>query len=134
MSVPSGVALPGRAWAGHEPLVLTDVGSEQGFSRTTAALQAGLHGALALPIVAAGRNFGVIQLFSAGTIQPDDALMQLLKSLSSQIGQSFQRRLAEDQLRFIATHDSLTDLPNRSLFNERLGRSFHRHPPLADRS
>src|SRR6266853_1414034 len=125
MSVPSGVDLPGRAWAGHEPLVLTDVGSEQGFSRTTAALQAGLHGALALPIVAAGRNFGVIELFSAGTIQPDDALMQLLKSLSSQIGQSFQRRLAEDQLRFIATHDSLTDLPNRSLFNERLRHALH---------
>ena len=125
MSVPSGVDLPGRAWAGHEPLVLTDVGSEQGFSRTAAALQAGLHGALALPIVAAGRNFGVIELFSAGTIQPDEALMQLLKSLSAQIGQSFQRRLAEDQLRFIATHDSLTDLPNRSLFNERLRHALH---------
>ena len=125
MSVPSGVDLPGRAWAGHEPLVLTDVGSEQGFSRTAAALQAGLHGALALPIVAAGRNFGVIELFSAGTIQPDEALIQLLKSLSAQIGQSFQRRLAEDQLRFIATHDSLTDLPNRSLFNERLRHALH---------
>jgi len=125
MSVPSGVDLPGRAWAGHEPLVLTDVGTEQGFSRTTAALQAGLHGALAFPIVVAGRIFGVIELFSAGTIQPDEALMQLLKSLSAQIGQSFQRRLAEDQLRFIATHDSLTDLPNRSLFNERLRHALH---------
>ena len=125
MSVPSGVDLPGRAWAGHEPLVLTDVGSEQGFSRTTAALQAGLRGALALPIVAAGKIFGVIELFSAEAIQPDEALIQLLKSLSAQIGQSFQRRLAEDQLRFIATHDSLTDLPNRSLFNERLRHALH---------
>jgi diguanylate cyclase (GGDEF)-like protein/PAS domain S-box-containing protein len=125
MSVPSGVDLPGRAWAGHEPLVLTDVGSEQGFSRTTAALQAGLRGALALPIMAAGRTFGVIELFGAEAIQPDEALIQLLKSLSAQIGQSFQRKLAEDQLRFIATHDSLTDLPNRSLFNERLRHALH---------
>ncbi len=125
MSVPSGVDLPGRAWAGHEPLVLTDVSSEQGFSRTTAALQAGLRGALALPIVAAGKIFGVIELFGAEAIQPDEALIQLLKSLSAQIGQSFQRRLAEDQLRFIATHDSLTDLPNRSLFNERLRHALH---------
>jgi diguanylate cyclase (GGDEF)-like protein/PAS domain S-box-containing protein len=120
MSVPSGVDLPGRAWAGHEPLVLTDLASEQGFSRTTAAQQAGLRGALALPIVAAGRTFGVVELFSAEAIQPDEALIQLLKSLSAQIAQSFQRKLAEDQLRFIATHDSLTDLPNRALFNERL--------------
>ena len=125
MSVPSGVDLPGRAWAGHDPLILTDVSAEQGFSRTAAALQAGLHGALALPIVAAGRIFGVIELFSAGSIQPDEALMQLLKSLSAQIGQSFQRKLAEDQLRFVATHDSLTDLPNRSLFNERLRHALH---------
>ncbi len=125
MSVPSGVDLPGRAWAGHEPLVLTDVGSEQGFSRTTAALQAGLRSALALPIMAAGRTFGVIELFGAEAIQPDEALIQLLKSLSAQIGQSFQRKLAEDQLRFIATHDSLTDLPNRSLFNERLRHALH---------
>jgi diguanylate cyclase (GGDEF)-like protein/PAS domain S-box-containing protein len=125
MSVPSGVDLPGRAWAGHEPLILTDLGSEQGFSRTAAALQAGLHGGLAFPIVGAGRIFGVIELFSAGTVQPDEALMQLLKSLSAQIGQSFQRKVAEDQLRFIATHDSLTDLPNRSLFNERLRHALH---------
>jgi len=125
MSVPSGVDLPGRAWAGHEPLVLTDVSSEQGFSRTAAALQAGLRGALALPIVAAGRIFGVVELFSAEAVQPDEALIQLLKSLSAQIGQSFQRKLAEDQLRFIATHDSLTDLPNRSLFNERLRHALH---------
>jgi diguanylate cyclase (GGDEF)-like protein/PAS domain S-box-containing protein len=125
MSVPSGVDLPGRAWAGHEPLMLADVGSEQGFSRTAAALRAGLHGALALPIVAAGRIFGVIELFSVEPIQPDETLMQLLKSLSAQIGQSFQRKLAEDQLRFIATHDSLTDLPNRSLFNERLRHALH---------
>jgi len=106
MSVPSGVDLPGRAWAGHEPLVVTDVGSEQGFSRTIAAQQAGLRGALALPIMAAGKTFGVVELFSAEAVQPDEALIQLLKSLSAQIGQSFQRRLAEDQLRFIATHDS----------------------------
>src|SRR4029077_13783840 len=112
-------------WAAHEPLVLADQDSEQGFSRTAAALKAGLRGGLAFPIVGAGRIFGVIELFSSGTVQPDEALMQLLKSLSAQIGQSFQRKLAEDQLRFIATHDSLTDLPNRSLFNERLRHALH---------
>src|SRR5256712_3962968 len=125
MSGPNCVDLPGRAWAGHEPLVLTDVGSEQGFSRTTAALQAGLHGALALPIVAAGRNFGVIELFSAGTIQPDEALLHLLKSLSSTIRLALHPQLAQGTVRLIATHDAPTDLPNRSLFNERLRHALH---------
>ncbi len=125
MSAPNGVDLPGRAWANREPLFVKDVASEQGFSRTAAAQQAGLHGALALPIMAGGRVFGVIELFSAEPVQPDEALSQLLNSLSAQIGQCFQRRLAEDQLRFIATHDPLTELPNRAMFNERLRHALH---------
>src|SRR5712691_211562 len=125
MSAPNGVDLPGRAWASRESLFVKDVASEQGFSRTAAAQQAGLHGALALPIMAGGRVFGVIELFSAEPVQPDEALSQLLKSLSAQIGQCFQRRLAEDQLRFIATHDPLTELPNRAMFNERLRHALH---------
>jgi diguanylate cyclase (GGDEF)-like protein len=125
MSAPSGVDLPGRAWAKGGPLFVEDIASEQSFSRTQAALQAGLHGALALPITSEGRTFGVIELFSTQAIRASEALIHLLHSLSAQIGQSFQRKLAEDQLRFIATHDSLTDLPNRSLFNERLRHALH---------
>jgi diguanylate cyclase (GGDEF)-like protein/PAS domain S-box-containing protein len=120
MSAPSGVDLPGRTWAKGAPIVVGSLGSEQGFSRMQAALKADLQGALALPIVSGGKTFGVIELFSAETIRPDEALSHLLHSVSTQIGQSFQRKLAEDQLRFIATHDSLTDLPNRTMFNERL--------------
>jgi diguanylate cyclase (GGDEF)-like protein len=120
MSAPNGVDLPGLVWANREPLLVKDVASEHGFSRTAAAQQAGLRGALALPIMAGGRVFGVIELFSAEPFQPDEALPQLLKSLGAQIGQASQRKLAEDQLRFIATHDPLTELPNRSMFNERL--------------
>src|SRR5260370_25827776 len=125
MSAPSGVDLPGRAWAKGGPLFVEDIGSELVFSRLQAALQAGLHGALALPIISGGKTFGVIELFGAQAIRSDEALMHLLHSLSAQIGQSFQRKLAEDQLRYIATHDSLTDLPNRSLFNERLRHALH---------
>ena len=41
-----------------------------------------------------------------------------------------ERRAAEDKLRHMATHDSLTDLPNRTLFTERLSAAASR----ADRS
>ena len=125
MSAPSGVDLPGRAWAKGGPLLVEDIGSEQSFSRMQAALQAGLHGALALPITSGGKTFGVIELFGAQAIRSEEALMHWLHSLSAQIGQSFQRKVAEDRLRYIATHDSLTDLPNRSLFNERLRHALH---------
>ena len=125
LSAPSGVDLPGHAWAKGGPLFVEDIASEQSFSRAQAALQAGLHGALALPITSGGTTFGVIELFSDQAIRSDEELIHLLDSLSAQIGQSFQRKLAEDQLRFIATHDSLTDLPNRSMFNEGLRHALH---------
>src|SRR5438876_6788205 len=74
MSAPNGVDLPGRAWANRELLFVKNIASEQGFSRAAAAQQASLHGALALPIIAGGRVFGVIELFSAEPVQPDEAL------------------------------------------------------------
>ena len=37
------------------------------------------------------------------------------------------RRLAEDQLHHVAFHDSLTDLPNRNCFNERLAAAVERN-------
>ncbi|HET7201288.1 MAG TPA: EAL domain-containing protein [Burkholderiales bacterium] len=120
MSAPSGVDLPGRTWARGAPIVVENIGSEQSFSRMQAAQQAGLRGAVTLPIVSGGKTFGVIELYSAEVIHPDEALTNVLHSVSTQIGQSFQRKLAEDQLRYIATHDSLTDLPNRAMFNESL--------------
>jgi len=125
MTAPGGVDLPGRAWAKGEPIFVEDIALEQGFSRMQAALQAGLRGALALPIASGGKTFGVIELFSTQPIRPDEALTHFLLSVGAQIGQSFQRRLAEDRLRFIASHDSLTDLPNRSMLNERLKHALH---------
>jgi len=103
MSAPSGVDLPGRAWAKGGPIFVEDIASEQSFSRMQVA----------------------IELFSAQAIRSEEALIHLLHSVSAQVGQSFQRKLAEDQLRHIATHDSLTELPNRSLFNERLRHALH---------
>jgi diguanylate cyclase (GGDEF)-like protein/PAS domain S-box-containing protein len=126
MSVPSGIELPGRAWAQHEPLFVADVGKDQGFSRSDVALRAGLRGAVAIPVKVGDRFGGVMELFSSEAIAGDEMLMNLLKGVSAQIGHFFTRKHAEDALRFVATHDSLTDLGNRAIFTEQLGHALAR--------
>src|SRR5258708_35993007 len=97
MSAPSGVDLPGRAWAKGGPIFVEDIASEQSFSRMQVALQAGLRGALALPITSAGKTFGVIQLFSAQSIRSEEALIHLLhRSAERRVGKKCRSRWSPD--------------------------------------
>src|SRR5258708_9894735 len=90
MSAPSRVDLPGRAWAKGGPLFVEDICSELGFSRMQAALQAGLHGGLALPITSAGKKLGGIQIFSAHPTPPPEHPHPFLPSLLPPIPTSLQ--------------------------------------------
>ena len=40
-----------------------------------------------------------------------------------------ERKLAEEQVAFLAYHDKLTGLPNRALFEEMLEAAISRAPP-----
>lgn len=46
--------------------------------------------------------------------------LELLQFVSAQIANAIERKQAEIRLQHVAVHDSLTDLPNRTLFHDRL--------------
>ena len=115
-----GADLPGQAWTAGEMVFLKELRSAAGFGRAGAAAEAGLRGALAVPVITGNRIAGVMELLAGQPLEPDSGLRQLLYSVANQIGQFLQRKHAEEALRFIAAHDPLTELPNRSMFNERL--------------
>ena len=46
--------------------------------------------------------------------------MRLVEIATRIAGIAIERKAAEDRIRFLATHDALTGLPNRSLLNHRL--------------
>ncbi len=50
--------------------------------------------------------------------------MEFAKQLGSQIGQFIARVQAEQNLQFVATHDALTSLPNRTMFSDRLSQAL----------
>ena len=90
-----GIGLPGRAWAASEPVWMADVAAESTFTRRAAAEEAGLHGAVAFPILLGAHVMGVLEFFSRDVREPDQALFGILSATGAQIGQFIQRREAE---------------------------------------
>src|SRR5688572_17142630 len=61
-----------------------------------------------------------MEFFGREVCQPDAELIRVMHIIGSQIGQFMARKSAEQNLRFVASHDPLTGLFNRNMFNERL--------------
>ena len=109
-----------RAYATGTPVWIEDAASDPGFTRRPWAEQAGLHGALAFPIVIGNDMLGVMEFFWGEARERDQRVLDLAQALGSQIGQFMTRKQAEETLKFVATHDSLTGIPNRMVFHQRL--------------
>jgi diguanylate cyclase (GGDEF)-like protein/PAS domain S-box-containing protein len=114
-------------WRAGAPVWFADVTEQADFRRGALAANAGLHSAFGFPIVAGNQPLGVVEFFSPEIKQPDEALLQIMGAIGSQIGQFIQRKQAEaalrsseEQLRQLAHYDNLTRLPNRVLFYDRL--------------
>jgi PAS domain S-box-containing protein len=94
-----GVGLPGRVWQSRTPAWISDVAYDANFPRGKVAMKNNLHGAFGFPIGSNDETTGVIEFFSPEVRPPDDAFLQLMTSLGSQIGQFIERKRAEEALR-----------------------------------
>ncbi len=97
--LPRGVGLPGRVWAQAAPAWIPDVSQDDNFPRRPAAIQAGLHAALAFPVVSGGEVLGIIEFLSREIRQPDEPLLGMLAAVGGQIGQFIERHRAAEALR-----------------------------------
>jgi len=113
-----------RVWDSAAPVWVTDVQEDVKFRRGPAARKAGLRTALGFPVVIIGDFYGVMEFFAPDVRPPDHGLMEFAKQLGSQIGQFIARVEAEQNLQFVATHDALTSLPNRTMFSDRLSQAI----------
>jgi diguanylate cyclase (GGDEF)-like protein len=77
-----------------------------------------------LPLIVAEEPQGAILLYARSRDFFDDEEMRLLQELAGDV--SFALRHLEQKARmdYLAVYDSLTDLPNRSLFTDRLGQAL----------
>jgi PAS domain S-box-containing protein len=94
-----GVGLPGRIWASGQPAWIPDLNRDTNFPRGPIALQEGLHGAFGFPILLGKEVLGVIEFFSHEVREPDEDLLEMVGTISGQIGLFIERKRAEEQLR-----------------------------------
>ena len=94
-----GIGLPGRVWTTQQPAWIVDVGSDPNFPRGPGASLAGLRSGFAFPVQSARGALGVIEMFASHVHEPDQALLQTMTSLGSQLGQLIERRRGELEVR-----------------------------------
>ncbi|MFG6431538.1 diguanylate cyclase domain-containing protein [Roseateles sp. LYH14W] len=86
----------------------------------------GVRSMVVVPLRHGGETVGVLKALSARVAHFDERHVVLLDMLSEQVGAAmyFASRYAPHELFHKATHDGLTDLPNRSLFLDRVRSSL----------
>ncbi len=114
--LPFGRCLCGRAAASHE-IVFADCVDER-HENTYDGIKP--HGHYCTPIQADGKVLGVINTYvGAGHVRKERE-ERFLRMVADTLASVIQRKRAEEELEQLAHSDSLTGLPNRPLFYDRL--------------
>ena len=92
-----------------------------------AAIAAGLASQVSYPIWVQEQRFGVSLAFT--TERPDlDAIVADVASAATSIRPALFRKVTEERIRYMAHHDELTQLGNRTVLNERLAAAMDAGP------
>lgn len=131
-NAPEGLGLTGTAYRSGEPCVSNDF---QNDARTLPwrqnARSARLKSAAAIPILREGRSVGVLFLGAGERRAFDDETLSLLSRMTKNLSFALrtfeheqERERAEERIRYMATHDALTGLPNRLLYGDLLDQAI----------
>jgi diguanylate cyclase (GGDEF)-like protein/PAS domain S-box-containing protein len=115
----------GTAAFTRQPVIVADVSSDARWTEYRALAAAhGIRSCWSTPILShQGQVLGTFALYSPSVREPGPAERRLIDAATKIAGIAIERKLAEDRIQFMATHDALTGLPNRALLNERLTRA-----------
>jgi diguanylate cyclase (GGDEF)-like protein len=80
---------------------------------------------VALPLLAGGESSGMLLLYARSRDFFDEEEMRLLHELAGDIAFALRHLAQKARMDYLAYHDSLTDLPNRSLFTDRMTQALN---------
>ena len=94
-----GERLAGEAWGEGEPKWIAELSTEANYANADLLQACGMSAAFAVPIAVDGEVRYVLEFFSSKIALPDPELLQVLGSISSQLGHLVERKRAEEALR-----------------------------------
>ena len=131
-SRPEGSGLAGRAFRSRQPCISNNYLTDPRTAHFHEIIRAsGARSAAALPLMKGEVSIGALMFLSTeiGAFTPE--LVGLLQRLADNISfgldnfdRAEEKTQAEDHIKYLATHDGLTDLPNRAMFNQLLNASI----------
>ncbi|HEX6087752.1 MAG TPA: PAS domain S-box protein [Thermoanaerobaculia bacterium] len=98
-SVSRGIGLPGEVWETGAAVWVPRFRDATRYPRAPLAERAGMTGAFAFPITAAGKVTGALEFFSVDEREPDQALMPVMTLIGAQIGDFIERHHTQELLR-----------------------------------
>jgi diguanylate cyclase (GGDEF)-like protein/PAS domain S-box-containing protein len=115
----------GYAILSGAPVVVTDWETEERFTESR-AMEAGARSGIAVTIEGLVQPFGVFAVHSKRPRQYSAGDLDFVQSIANVLADALARKAFEDETRHRALHDSLTGLPNRILFLDRLEQALAR--------
>ncbi len=94
MPFDAGVDLPGRVLASGEPAWIMDVTQDDNFLRAQAAIEAGMRGGFAFPVLVGRDVVAVLEFFSPEVEAPDRPLLEVIPSVGMELGRAIERERA----------------------------------------
>jgi diguanylate cyclase (GGDEF)-like protein len=108
-----------HALSHREAHVVEDYHAETGFAPSLLP-PLGVRSSIRVPIFGTSRTFGVLAVHTATPRRFTESEVNFLQSVASMLAVAIERKSAEERLAYLAQFDSLTGLPNRHLFHDRL--------------
>lgn len=89
-----GVGLPGRVLATHKPAWIVDVRDDANFPRAHVARECGLKAGIGFPVLVGTEVAAVLEFFADQPIPTDEALLDVMGHVGTQLGRVIERHRA----------------------------------------